>query len=549
MASDKPPRRRAGEVLRDLEAAESRATPEGAQAAIASGSLGYGAGGPVFLDQFRSRRAPAPTELAEQYKAVAYACIQLNGWGVAPVPLRLYCRTGPRDRAPRRDVVPVPRDRMAYLLRHRAVHRSLLGAKEVHEVADHPWLEALDAPNPHFDGSAFIFYLSACLDVFGRFYFYPERIDRTWAGSTWWPLQPQYVLPTKGDARDILRGYTYFGQDFAPDELETGRFTSLRDPYLSGYAPLHACYEQLGLTNIYTATMEDLLGAGARPSGLVGPKDAAKAPWTEAQRKRIEADVNGKYSRGGQGRVWVVDGSYDFTPTTFPPIDLGGEEISKSARLTAANCFSVPISLLQTEDSNRAVAEAGNYQHQRNAIRPRCTAIAAGLTKMAKAVDPRYFFCFDNPVERDEVTTAKVFDLKVRNCTLKINEARAEDGLEPVEWGEQSFLELQAKFKPALPAPGDAGGEGGKKPKGDDAGGGKKREDQADDGEDAEAAEAERALLAESNELMGRMLERLHAIDDAKSPEARRRGRRSRRGGPGVDRVEGGAARDRGAEG
>jgi phage portal protein BeeE len=415
-----------------------RATPQGAQAAIASGSIGWGAGGPGWLDQFRTKRAPIPPELAEQFKSVAYACVQLNAWGTAQVPLRLYLRTVPRDPKPRRYCVDVPPRRLEYFRRLNSTRRAMLGADNVQEVVEHPWVEALEAPNDHFDGAQFVYYLAACLDVFGRFYIYPEnRLDRTWASRTWWPLQPQYVLPQKAEGK-ILGKYTYFGETFAPDELEGGRFLSLRDPYLSGYAPLHACYEQLGLYNYYQATVENLFKGGARPSGLVGPKDSMQI-WEPDQRARIEQDIANDYEGGNQGRIWVVDGSYTFTALSYPPVDLGGEEIAKSVRLTAANCFSVPISLLQTEDSNRAVAEAGNFQHQRTAIRPRCVSIAAALTKMARAVDPRYFFAFDNPVDRDEVSKAKIWDMKIRNTSALINEARADDGLPPVEWGDEPF--------------------------------------------------------------------------------------------------------------
>jgi phage portal protein BeeE len=511
----RPPRRRAGDILRDLElaGAEARAGPATAQGAIAAGSIGYGAGGPVWLDQFRSKRAPSPTELLEQVKAVAYACISMNAWAVADVPLRLYCRTGPGDRAPRRAVAAVPRARLDYLMRHRSLHRAILGATDVHEVAEHPWLEALDTPNPFFDGPALLFYLCACLDALGRFYFYPERVDRTWAAGTWWPLQPQYVLPVKGAPGTILREYTYFGRPFAPDELETGKFVSLRDPYLSGYAPLHACYEQLGLYNAYAASVEDLLKGGARPSGLVGPADALDR-WTDEQRRRVEALAQDHYGGGRQGRLWVVDGGYKYTPLSYSPVDLGGLELAKNARLAAANCFGVPISLLQSEDSNRAVAEAGNYQHQRNAVRPRCTAIAGALTQMARAVDPRYFFAFDNPVQRDELARAKVIDMRVRNNTLLVDEARDEDGLPAVAWGRAKFARMADDAPdPTAAGPKPPGDEPPPKGKGKGKGG-----DETDD--------AERSLVVGLARLAARIEGRLDAEDDARRRRPRARGDR-----------------------
>jgi phage portal protein BeeE len=419
-------------------AAQKRAR-QGAAAAIAAGSIGYGSGGPAWLDQFRSKRAPVDVELVEQYKAIAFACIQLNASAVAGVRCRVYCTTGPRDAPARRDVGPVPTRTLDYLRKAGHVRAAMKGATQVNEVLEHPFVEALDQPNPFFDGSMLLHYFAACLDCLGKFYFYPDRPDVSYAASQWWPLQPQYVIPQKGSGDVILQGYTYWSAPFAADEIEGGRFLSLRDPYLSGYAPLHACYEQLGLTNYYTAVVEGTLKGGARPSGILGPKDST-TPWLPEQRARVEEDVNLQFGGGRQGHIWVTDGSYTFSTLSYPPADLAGLEVNKNARLLAANCFSVPISLLQTEDSNRAVAEAGNYQHQKSAVRPRCVAIAAALTKMARRVDPRIFIAFDDPVEADETARQKIVDMKIKNGQWSINRALEEEGEPPVEWGAEPWF-------------------------------------------------------------------------------------------------------------
>ncbi len=123
------------------------------------------------------------------------------------------------------------------------------------------------------------------------------------------------------------------------------------------------------------------------------------------------------------------------------PGNLAGLEISKWERLQVANCYDVPISLLQAEDTNRAVASEGTHQHQYYAIAPRCVLTAAAMTQqLARPVDDRLFFGFDDPVKRDEEQRAKVFDMQVKNGTLTINEARKEDGREDVEWGDEPWF-------------------------------------------------------------------------------------------------------------
>ena len=346
--------------------------------AVGMGSIGYAAGGPVWLDDFRSKRPPTPPELVNAYKAVAYACVQLNVKGVARVPLRLYAVTHPGERRPGRGLMrisrPVDARRRRYLQQvapglGRWIDVLLNGDVAVEEVHEHPYLEALDRPNTFFDGNLFLMYLAACLDVVGSTYFVPVRPDPTWASNEWWPLQAQYVYPLKGTPGEVCRGYQFFGQELAFDDVVRIRLLSLRDPYLSGFAPLHACFEQIGLVNSYTATVESILKNGARPSAQFVPSKPELAPG-EPERKRFEHDVNNKFAGGRQGYIMVTNGAYTWQPFSYPPADLAGLEITRNQRLTVANCFDVPISLLQTEDSNRAVAEAGNYQHRRNAVEP-----------------------------------------------------------------------------------------------------------------------------------------------------------------------------------
>lgn len=406
---------------------------------VAMGSIGYGAGGPTFLDEFHSKRAPRPTELVDAYKALAYACIQLNAQGVARVPLRLYAKTGSGDRKPRRQYRSLSRTREKYLRQLPGFRRSLGGDVEISEIVEHQYLDALESPCPYFDGSAFIHYAVTCLDAIGSFYFVPIRPDPKWAANEWWPLLSQYVMPIKSvTPGEVLGGYTFFGQNYRADEVERIRFISLRDPYLSGYPPLHACFEQVKLNNHYTAVVDSILDNDAQIGLLGTPSNPALTPGDDV-RKRYQTELNAALRGGNRSRVLLTNGAWTFTRMQMPPSDLSGLEITKTMRLLVANCFGVPISLLQSEDSNRAVAEAGNYQHQRNAIEPRCVLIAGALTAMAKRVDPRLFFAFDNPVEADEVQRTTVIDMKLKNGSMVINESREEDGRESVSYGDEPW--------------------------------------------------------------------------------------------------------------
>lgn len=438
-----------GTYFRNLANAVTGRVPLG----VTAGSIGFSAGGPLFLDAFRSKRPPSPYELVNAYKAIAYSCIRLNMHGVSRTPLRLYSRTSPKQARPRRSFRRVTSTRVERYIRSQPYLSRMLASEDaVDEITEHPFLEAFDNPNPYFDGEILLQHVVASMDVVGTAYIFPTRpigpdgrpdVTQARAGMEFWPFQSQYVYPYKGmgiDSDGLLKEYRYFGDSYAPDALIRIRYPSLRDPYLSAYSPLHACFEQAGLSDYYTAVVESILKSGARPSMMMSPKDA-NVPLGEPERKRIEYDINNRFTGGRSGHIWVSNGALDVKELQFPPADLAGLNITQFMRLEIANCFDVPISLLQAEDTNRAVASEGTHQHQYYAIAPRCRLIAAALTKqLSRPVDDRLFFVFDDPVNRDEELDAKIWGMKIADGRATANEARAAEGLEPVEWGDEPWL-------------------------------------------------------------------------------------------------------------
>lgn len=424
-----------------------RSAPPG----VTAGSIGFAAGGPLFLDAFHSKRPPHPYDLVNSWKSIVYSCTRLNMHGVARTPLKLYARTSPKQRRPRRSYSRVLSTRTERYIRSQPfLARTLNEDDAIDEIKDHPFLEALDKPNPYFDGNLLIHHIVASMDIIGTAYLFPTRplgsdgnpdITQARVGTEIWPFQSQYVYPIKGMSPDgLIREYRYFGDSYSPDSLIRIRYVSLRDPYLSAYSPLHACFEQQGLTDYYKAIVESILKSGARPALMVSPADAA-VPFGESERKRLEQDINNRFTGGRSGHVWVNNSALKVEPISYTPADLAGLTISKDMRLEIANCLDIPISMLQSEDSNRAVSQEGTHQHQYYAIEPRCRAIASALTQQwAQPVDDRLFFCFEDPVARDDERDAKVVGLKIADGRMSINEAREEHGLEPVEWGDEPWL-------------------------------------------------------------------------------------------------------------
>jgi phage portal protein BeeE len=478
-------------------------------------------GGPVFGDAWQLRRAHTPARLVESFRQVVYACATLNASGVARVPLRLYATTGGGQLRPRAFAGPVlvrRRDRLDRLASLPYLARQMAAADSVDEITDHPLLDALDRPNPHFDRPGLLAYLVLCLDVVGTAYVRPEGA----AGlppERLWPLQAHLVKPVSGPSA-APASYTYLGETIPADDLVRFRHVSLREPYGGGYAPAAAAAGYAGLEDKWVSIQEQILGRGPAPQAMVGPSDP-KMPFGKETRTRLEADMRRKHSGAAAGDVLIVDEAYTYTPLTYRPTDLSGLEIGKYNLERTANCFGTPLPFL-TGDTNLANLQAAELQHGRHAVEPRCVLLAGVLTLWARQFDPRLFFAFDPAVQEDEEREAKVRDTKLKNGSLTINEARLEDGYEPVGWGDEPWLAStlrqpsEERPEPKVPVPPGAPADAKPEPK-----------DEPDPEPADDQADAEKALLADVASILRTIQGRLtrDEANDAAGPGVRDPGR------------------------
>jgi HK97 family phage portal protein len=401
----------------------------------------YGGGGSAWVDYFRTRRAPLPTDLVEAYKGLCYACTDKNANGVARVPLRLYATTGSGQGRPKCLTRPVTKSAQARL---RSTIAKAARADEIEEVIEHPLLDLMAEVNQDFDHNFFLQYLSRCLDVVGAAYALPE-FGRLRTPVFLWPLLAQYVQAVTDPSGSTVTEYRYQGQTYLPDDLIRFRFVSLRNPYAGGYSPTQAAFAYVGLSDQYVSVQENLLSQGVRPSAIISPKDP-NLPFGKEERRRIEAEANQRFSGGGSGHLWAVDGALDVHPLTFPPSDLAELQISDNAFLRVCNTFGVPISLF-SQDTNLANLQAAHRAHAELAIEPRCVLIASALTKWTRTQGrksglgwDRLFWAFDNPVQEERELNAQVHDTYIRDGVLTIDEVRAELGYGPTAWGNEPWV-------------------------------------------------------------------------------------------------------------
>ncbi|MBU6428251.1 MAG: phage portal protein, partial [Cyanobacteria bacterium REEB65] len=419
--------------LADLERGVDRSAV--ASGAPAGSNLGYAwTGGPSYVDAFGARRAPTPPQLVEAYKSLIYFCVEVIAKRVQRNPLRLYVASGGRLARPRSLCSPRPLTRT--LDRHVRsrdwLPRNLASAERIEEVTEHPFLTLLDHPDPfgYFNRRSLIGTLCRYLDVTGTGYVKPFGLGDSFPEELW-PLQSQYVLGFNKGSTALIEKYQYFTETYKFEELVRVRWESLRNPYGAGYGPTQAAIQYARLEDSFVSIQEQVLDAGPRPGMIVSP-DNPQLPLGSDEAKRLEQDLNRKFSRGAAARVWVQQTPLKAQVMTYPPGDLAGLQISDYDMERTCNCFGVPPTMTG-KDTNLANMEASEKRLGEDAIEPRCDLIASELTSFVRRYDERLFVAFDPVLKENEERTAKVFDMGIRNGSFSPDEYRQEAGWEPAK--------------------------------------------------------------------------------------------------------------------
>jgi hypothetical protein len=338
---------------------------------------------------------------------------------------------------------------------------------DVEEVTEHPLLDLLDtvnkSPDNPFPGrKSLIFFTQLMKEICGRMYWWFDK-DGIGVPSQIWPMTPRDLKPVpfmtpREDGRIIDHYIDVFGEYIPPEQVAQFRFLSPINPYVGAYGPLEAAYQELGIRDQYGASVSSILGNVFHPSAIISSKNPDR-PIGPDITPRLASDLKKHFTRSGSGGVVLADGSLQYDPWIQQQTDTGGLEVSKEAKITIANCFDVPPTLLDMQLSNRASAEAGNYAHSVKATEPRCEFMGEELTHWMHRLDredklasvhgrlgwDRMFFAFDCPVPEDEERRAKITVQYAQLGYITGNEVRAEQGREPLPYLDEPWIDQKLR--------------------------------------------------------------------------------------------------------
>lgn len=406
------------------------------------------------------------------YVSWIYAAATINANAVSALPLRLYQKSsgnGSKLWATRK----VPRGRKAYLMgdgprdqrpSQIAMSKAAMMDGEFEEVdPSHPLLELLRNANGFDNGFDQSVLRVVFQELTGNAFMHPVIDRRLGVPSELWLMPPQWttIIP---DQTDWIRGY-YYGRDQARQQFfETDEVIHFRRPnpndQFYGLGKVEAGWWAVSQNASVHAMDLAMFDNNARPDYLVSVQGQA----TRDQLDRFSEQVNRQLrGRGKTGQFLTVTGAIDVKPLSFPPKDLAGrEDIVEEI----AAVFGVPVSMLKANDPNRASAGVGFSSWREMTILPIARmdeqVLNARLLPLFDLGDDA-FLAYDNPVPKDEAFNLQRTVQQVQAGIITRNEARAEDGYEQVDGGDELLvspvlvpLDQTSGGWPARPFPGSS---------------------------------------------------------------------------------------------
>jgi HK97 family phage portal protein len=253
------------------------------------------------------------------------------------------------------------------------------------ELAVHPLLDLLAAPNPRQSRQAFMEALYGHLMVSGNAYVQPLALDG--APRELHLLSPDRVEPVADESGwPFAYDYTAGNRRQRIDAGEDGRnllHLALFNPGSDheGLPPLAAAHMALDIHNAASRWNKALLDNSARPSGALVYTSAEGMNLTQDQFERLKTELEQGYSGAGRaGRPMLLEGGLDWKAMAYSPRDMDFIEARNGAARDIALAFGVPPMLLGIPgDNTYSNYQEANRVFWRQTILPLATRVVHSL--------------------------------------------------------------------------------------------------------------------------------------------------------------------------
>lgn len=312
-----------------------------------------------------------------------------------------------------------------------------LGAA-VRPLDDHPFMRALDRPNPFMDRVALLKLTEIHLDFVGDAFWLKER-NALGTPVGFWPIPPHWVQELPTADRPFFRfSYRSFQATVPVSEVQWFHEPKPSDPYARGSGLGWTLGDEIQVDE-YAAKM-----ASAFFFNRARPDFVFATGVGEEETKRFELDWNNKnqswwrahrpyFLAGGGDTVDLRTRIYEFQQPTmeqlvYPNLRKIQRDIILQTWGVAPEMFGI------VENSNRATIEAAEYLFAKWVVAPKAERMRAGLQRLAaEDYDERIVVDYESPVMEDK--EHRLNAMKAAPWTPTMDEWREVQGLAP-EGGE-----------------------------------------------------------------------------------------------------------------
>lgn len=315
------------------------------------------------------------------------------------------------------------------------------------DLDNHIALQLLRQVNSFMSSSDLVLATQAYLELEGNAFWYLPRGSITAKPAEIWVLDPTRVLIVKSQ-KEFIGGYVYrneVGQNvpLTPQEiLHFKRFNPLNR--YRGIGTVAAAALAIDIDTFSAQWNKNFFYNAAVPSAVL----EAEGTLSEEQYNKIQAKWDSRYTgMDNAHKLIILQGGMKFKPAQLSQKDMDFLEQRKFTRDEILGIFRVPKTILGiTEDVNRANAEASEFVFAKRVVKPKMEFIVDRLNEFYLPLfglnQSQFRFVFDDPVPQNVELRLKANETALRAGYKTINEVREDEGLDPIQNGDEVLIPL-----------------------------------------------------------------------------------------------------------
>lgn len=318
------------------------------------------------------------------------------------------------------------------------------------ETPTHSLLKTLDNPNPLMSKYQLLEMTQTHIELTGESFWYSEIGEQTGKPKSFYILPPDRMnvaIDTTGQLPRIA-GYVFNKENGQKVPLEPQEITHFKMPNpwdaFRGYGTVEAALLYIQTERFGSEFTRNYIYNNAMPAGIVSVKGNIDKPQFDEVKRQWKQEYGTLAKAGKTAFVKGLDVEFTKVGTTLGEAAL--KEIKDMSRDDIMTMFRVSKPILGIfDDVNLASAKTAQYVFMSRVIDPKMSRMVDTLQFVLNRWNSgnlEYVLGYESPVPEDVDDKLKVYEAALDNW-MTVNEVRKEEGLEPVDGGNQIRRPLQ----------------------------------------------------------------------------------------------------------